>query len=317
MPKPPEIDELIKSGVVKMGNDPSLEIRRIPVGIPSFDSMIGGGMPAGRVVLTYGPESTGKTLLAQIIAKAIQQTARPHILYMDMERSYDEVWWQQSGVDTTKLMISAPATAEQAIDIIRSVLPMPDLGMVVLDSIAAMTPMPEMDPEKSSEEKTIGLQARVVTLMFRQILPLLDGVVFLATNQMRESIGQPDELGSLPGGRAQRHYSHLILRTRRESWITDSNGSRIGYNMEVTPRKNKVAPLVEGITLPILFHGQLDLLTSHLEAAIERKLVTRRGPYYYYGALGSPGCLGLQALRQHFLDDEAALEHLKMELGVA
>lgn len=314
MPKA-DLDALIKSGAIKMGDDPSLELHRLPIQVPAFDGMIGGGFPMGRVTLTYGPESTGKTLLAQIAVKAVQASQYPSSLYIDMERSYDRTWWEQSGVDAEKLMVSSPMTAEQAIDVMRAVLPvMPDLGIVVLDSIAAMTPMPEMDETKSSEDKTIGLQARAVTLMFRQVLPLLPNhTILLCTNQMRESVGQPDELGSLPGGRAQRHYAHIILRTRRESWITDASGQRIGYNMEITPRKNKVAPMAPGITLPILFHGQLDLLTSYLDSAIERKKITRRGPYYYWG--NEPqGYLGMQNLRQRFLDDEQAFEQLKQEL---
>lgn len=300
-----------------MGNDASLVVHRMPLGVPSFDAMIGGGLPYGRVTLAYGPESTGKTLLAQLAVQKIQQTERPQALYLDMERSYDEAWWKESGVDTTKLMVSQPLTAEAAIDVMRSILPaMPDLGIIILDSIAAMTPTPEMDPEKSSEDKTIGLQARVVTLMFRQVLPLLKTTILLCTNQMRESIGQNEELASLPGGRAQRHYAHIILRTRRDHWITDSNDKRIGYYMEITPRKNKVSPLEPGIMLPILFRGQLDMLTSYLETGIERKLITRRGAYYYYGNIVQ-GHLGLQALRKHFLDNGADLEQLKQDLSLA
>jgi len=307
------LEEYIKKGLIRPGNDPELELQRVPLGIPPFDNMIGGGVPVGRVTLTYGPESTGKTLLAQLIVAAVQKTSRPIALYMDMEHSYDEKWWQESGVDTSKLLVSTPETAEKAIDIMRALLSsMPDLGIIVLDSIAAMTPEPEMDPEKSSAHKTMGLQARVITLMFRQITPLLNKVVFLATNQMRDSIGQSDELSNLPGGRAQRHYSHLIMRTKRDHWITDTAGLRIGYYMEITPRKNKVAPMAPGITLPILFHGQLDILTSYLESAIERKIITRRGAYYYYG--NSTGLLGLSNLRKYFLENDAELESLKTQL---
>lgn len=313
------VDELLKSGLIKRGNDERLIIKKLPTGIPALDEMLGGGMPLGHAVESYGPESTGKTLIAQYVTAAVQASQFPEVLYMDMERSFDEAWWKESGVDTAKVMVSQPATGDQAIDVMRGVLHSePNLGLIIMDSIAAMTPQVEMDPEKSSEDKTIGLQARLVTLMYRQIINLLeDRVIFLATNQMRESIGAHDELAALPGGRAQRHYSHIILRTRRDSWITENKNdkARLGFYMEITSRKNKMCSTPDGtsITIPVMFKGQIDYTTSYIDDALKKGIIPRRGPYYNWN---NQNFMGMQALRNMFLDNPEELELLKAQVTV-
>jgi len=318
MPEIKTIEQMLKDGAVKKGNDPSLVVEWLPTGIQKLDELLGGGVPLGRCLESYGPESTGKTLISQYIAAAVQQSPRPGVLYMDMENSFDEEWWQISGVDTEKLLVSKPTTGEAAIDIIRGALAgaeVSKLGLIILDSIAAMTPAPEMDPKRSAEDKSMGLQAKLVTLMYRSIVPLLDSskVIFLATNQMRDSIGPyPDEIGALVGGRAQRHYSLIMIKTRRESWIKEGD-NRIGFYMEITSRKNKLSSVPDGttITLPFLFNSQIDMLTADLEDAVKKQIITRRGPYYYYN--GS-NLLGMPNLRNHFMNNEAELASLRFAL---
>lgn len=311
--KVPTIDELFKSGLLKKGSDKSLQIRRVPMGIPAIDNLIGGGLPIGRPIQFIGPESTGKSLLAQYAVAAIQKTERPLGLYMDLERSYDEVWWKQSGVDTDKLIVSDPATAEQTIDIMRAMVTgSEELGIIVLDSIAAMVPAPEMDPEKSSEDKTIGLQARVVTLMYRQMLSLIGNVVFISTNQMRDSIGSHDALAALPGGKANRHFNQIFLTTRREGWINES-GHRIGFHLEVGLRKNKTAPpIYDSASIDFLFHGQIDYMSSYLDEAIQKKLIVAKGPWFMYNG---QNYLGRPNLRQHFVDNPEEFEEVKEKLA--
>lgn len=310
---PTSYEEMLRSGMIKKGNDPYLKVHKLPTGIAPLDTMLAGGVAIGRCTELYGPESTGKTLIGQYIAKAVQESEHPAVLYVDLERSYDEAWWQQSGVDTEKLMVSDPTTAEQAIDIMRATSHDPDLGLIILDSIAAMTPQPEMDPDKSSEDnKQPGLQAKVCTLMYRQMVPLLDNrIIFLSLNQMRENIGVHDELKALPGGRAQRHYNHVILRTARESWITDnSSGQRLGFDMEITNKKNKLASTPDGysITLPFMFNSQIDFTTTYIEEGLRIGLIVKHGPYYNY--LGTR-VLGKANLRQFFADNPEELENLK------
>lgn len=312
--KVPSIDELIKSGVLKKGTDKSFILRRIPIGIPAVDALFGGGLPIGRPILLYGAESTGKTLLAQYAAAAVQKTDRPLALLLDLERGYDQAWWEQSGVDPEKLLVSTPATAEQAIDIIRAMMSgSEELGIIILDSLAAMVPAPETDPEKSSLDKTIGLQAKVITLMYRQILGIMSNVVFIATNQMRESIGTHDSLSALPGGRAARHLSQIIVSTRREGWITEGKENRIGFHMEIGMRKNKTAaPIYEAATVDFLFKGQIDYMTSYLDEAIQRKLITGKPPWFNYK---NKNYLGRPNLRQFFSDHPEEFKDLKKAIG--
>lgn len=315
MPDLSSYEQLMEAGVIKRGNDPDLLIRRLPLGIPALDNLLGGGLPMGRCVQFYGPESTGKTLIAQYAAAAVQRSENPDVLYIDLEQTFDPTWWTASGVDADRIMVSSPPVAEQAIDIMRSVLNgMDSLGLIILDSIAGMVPAPDMNPEKSSEEnKQPGMQAKVVTQMYRQVKGLLQNrVVLLATNQMRDNIGGFDELAALPGGRAARHYNHIIWRTRRDSWIksTGSEKHNIGFYMELTSKKNKVSGVADGtsVTVPFLFDGQIDMLTAYIEEALRRNIITKRGPYFRWN---EEGYLGIQKLRTFFLehpDQQAILE---------
>lgn len=308
----PGIEELLRKGLIKKGNSPDLEIRRISTGIPSLDVLLGGGVPLGHCCQLYGPESTGKTLIAQIIVAAVQKSQHPLAMFLDMEGSYDKVWWDQSGVDTEALLVSHPTNAEAAINVIRGVMnSTKELGIIVVDSIAAMIPQPLMDPEKSSEDsRQPGQQAKVLTMMYQQIVPLLDNrVIFLTTNQMRDNIGGHDELAPLPGGRANRHYNHIILRTRRESWITQGD-ERLGFYMQVVNRKNKLATVADGdsIMLPFMFVGQIDWTTSYIEDAIKAKIITRKGPYYYWF---DRNFMGMANLRNFFTEFPEEYEKLR------
>lgn len=311
------IAELKRAGLIKTGTDERLVIQRIPLGIAALDRLLGGGLPVGRCILNYGPESTGKTLFAQYATAAVQQTEKPLGLYMDLEGSYDESWWIQSGVDTSQLMVSNPATGEEAVDIVRSVIAAEDrLGIIIVDGIAGMVPAPEMDPEKgTAENKQPGLQAKLVTLMYRQIKHDVTEkkIVFLSTNQMRANIGAYDELAALPGGKAQRHYSSIILRTAREGWIKQDK-EPIGFYMEIISKKNKTCGVPDGssIVLPFLSAGQIDLLTSFLEEAVTLHLITKAGPYYTFGNVRA---LGMPNLRKHFAEHEDDLGILKAALG--
>jgi protein RecA len=311
--RPQTLDALLRSGVIKMGNDPSLHYIRIAIGIPQLDTLIGGGVPCGKFILNFGPESAGKTLIAQYIAAAIQRFGKK-VLYIDLEGSYDEAWWSQSGVDPALLMVASPASAEETINMIRGVLmSTPDLGMIILDSVAGMIPQVETDPTRGSEESRIpGAQAKAVTFMYHQLKGILGDCIFWSCNQMRDSIGTMSELASLPGGRAQRHYSHIILKTRRESWINNpvNPTQRMGYYMEITSMKNKTCSTADGdaIKLPIMFQNQLDWTTSYIEDGLAYGYIVRRGPYYTFD---EQRFMGMQALREFFTSHEDQLARLQ------
>lgn len=315
MPESSKIAELLEKGLVKKGSDPALKLNRISSGLPSLDELLGGGIPKGRFVGLYGPESTGKTLMAQYITSQVQKSERPLVVLFDLETSFDEAWWQQTGVDTESLIVSTPPNAEAAIDIMRTLLTHEKkLGMIVIDSLGAMAPKYEVDEARSSEDKPMpGAQAKVITMMYRQCSGLLNNqTIFLTLNQMRDSIGTHDELAGLPGGRAHRHYSHIILRTKRTEWIKES-GNNVGFEMEITSRKNKTCAVADGtsITLPFRATSQIDLFAYTLEAGITKGLIGKSGPYYRYG---DTNMLGMTRLRTFFQENPNELQLLEAQL---
>lgn len=309
------LKKLQEEGLIMNGNNEDLIIERIPIGIPALDNLLGGGLPKGRCILSYGPESTGKTLIGQMACKAIQGTDKPFTLLMDMENSYDERWWKAWGIDTEKVWVSSPSTGEEAVNIITAVLEGSNqVGLILVDSIAAMTPAGMI--EKAADERTVGLLAQVTTRMYSKIKHpvFMQDIVFMATNQMRDNIGGYDELNALPGGRAQRHISQIILKTRRESWIKEDD-EPVGFYIEITSKKNKTCTVPDGtaISLPFLARGQIDMLTNYIEDAISRKIIRRKGPYYYLPDV-EQGLLGKPALREFFNEDPGRVDILKQIL---
>lgn len=320
--------EMKRLGIIKMGNDSGLISERIPINIPQLNELLGGGVPRGKGIQFFGEESTGKTLGMQIMIAAIQQSATPDVLVMDQENTYDEAWWRQSGVDTEKLMVSRTDTTEQAIDVIRGVLlamgpkaPAANrtLGAICIDSIAALIPQVEMVETKSSEDSRMpGAQAKAITFMYHQIggTNLGNQVALISTNQLRDSPGYSSEMSNLPGGRANRHYNHIFLRTRRDSWILGEGGKPVGYIMEITSRKNKTCTVPDGtdIKIPILADSQISWTMQYIEEARRIGIITVRGPYFYFGEIQK---MGMQALRTFFTETPEAFEQLRLMVDAA
>ncbi len=302
------IDALLDAGLIMRGNDPRLEIRRLPTDIPGMDDLLGGGWPAGRYTQVVGPESTGKTVLMQYATTAQQrQDKKNKVLILDYERGYDAAWWAASGVDIEELYVSQPMYGEEGIDtILRMINIEPELGLVGVDSIAAMYPKIMADPEKGAEQGFVGAHSKLVAKFFAMITPQMDDIVFLLNNQMRANIGGYEE--NYPGGWAMRHSNHVTLRTRREGWIKEGE-VRVGFMMEVINKKNKVGG-TQGASIQIPFHfkGQIDMVQSYIDEALEKKIIIARTPYYIWGELKK---LGKAAIRQHFIDTPEDFELLK------
>lgn len=327
--KVPTIAQMKRSGLIKQGSDSGLAIERIPISIPTLNELIGGGAPRGRGIQFYGEESTGKTLLMQCMIADIQRSATPDVLVMDQENTYDEAWWRQSGVDTEKLMVSRTDTAEQAIDVIRSVLDAMGpkaanvenrtLGAICVDSVAALIPQTEMEEDKSAEDKRMpGAQAKAITYFYHKIggTNLGNQVILITTNQMRDAIGYANEMSALPGGRANRHYNHIFLRTRREEWIKDEHQRVVGYMMEIISRKNKTCKTPDGtsIKIPILADTQINWTMTYIEEGRRLGFITSRGPYYYFGEVQK---LGMQGLRNFFSENPTVFEQLRVMVDTA
>jgi recombination protein RecA len=186
MAEPKTIADYMKDGIIKKGNDPSLRYERVPTGISPLDDLLGGGIPTGRNILLYGYESTGKTLLAQYIAAAIQKTKKPKVIYIDNEGTYDEDWWKKSSVDTEELLHTMPVTAEDTINMMGDLLNDPSVGLFILDSIPGMVPAIVVNPKRGAEQPTVGGNAHLITLMYQKLEHriITSGAVLLSLNQM-------------------------------------------------------------------------------------------------------------------------------------
>ncbi len=306
------METLMKEGVIALADDPSFDIHRAGSGIPQLDAALGGGYAFGRNVLCVGPESTGKTVLAQYAVAAVQAAdPKAYALLVDAEMSFDRSWWARSGVDMKRLYVSQPSNGEQAVDtIVNSVKADKTIKIIVLDSIATLSAVAVQ--EKQAGERTISAVANLVNNMYTRLLPVnKQQAVFFAVNQLRDNMNGYDD--QYPGGRAQRHNSHIILRTRREGWIKDKE-ARIGYVMEIHIKKNKLGAPETIIQLPFLFGDQVDMVGSYIDEAIERGIITVGGPYYTYG---ETKWLGKGALRMHFTETEADFIALKLAVETA
>ena len=308
------LEAMYEDGTLMTGDDPRLVVDRLPVGIKPLDDFLGGGFPLNRVTMIYGPESTGKTLLCQYATRATQQAGK-RVLLLDAERSYDKGWWDTTGVDTDALIVSQPATGEKAIDVIEMVLKAdPDIGLVVVDSLAALHPA--FIIEESAESQSVAMQPRLLGRMFAKVLPLLHGRAFMSTNQIRiqmtKGAGGVITSEGFPGGWAVRHNTHMILRTKRDEWLADTDKRRYGFVMEIWMSKNKTGAPQGHLTLPIRFDTQIDVLTTMIDDAIDRGLITVAGPWITLPAeLGGGKVIGKLALRQRFIDNED--EYAKLE----
>lgn len=272
---PTELDELIRKGLVRYGNDPALEIEIVPIGIPKLDEVLGGGLPRGRNVLFVGDYSGGKTFLSQQAIRAIQQQGGT-AAYIDVERSFDREWFEASGVDVSKLLVSVPEYGERAIDVCVGLLEA-SVDIVVLDSIAALVPLAEVE-EESVEKQFIGNHPRLVSRAYGLITIANKNSIFLAINQSRQEIG-PYGAETYPGGRKQKQMSHIICRVRREGWIKEKD-KKVGFDINIEAIKNKVAQPWKSCSIPFRFDGGLDETVSNIDLGLAQGVIQRAGPYY-------------------------------------
>lgn len=300
--------ELFKTGAIMKGDDPRLDMRWLPTGIPQLDAITGGGIPYNRVVSIVGPESTGKTLLSQYIAAASQKTDRPEVLLMDFEHSFDRSWWTQSGVDMAKLMVSQPFFGEDGIDTMVAALRASDqIGCVILDSIPTMIPKIVIEADSTSD-KFVGRLPDLCNRMLAVMMPLIHNIVFVHTNQMRANIGGHEEI--YPGGYGLRHGTHVRLRTRRNGWIKEGN-ERIGYPMEISIPKNKCGIPQGECEIPFYFKGQMDLIQSYIDEATQTGIIAERLPWYQWH---EEKWLGKQQMRDFFVENKGMFVLLRTEI---
>jgi len=271
-----------KGSIMKMGDNLNMNVEAISTGSLALDMALGvGGLPKGRIVEIYGPESSGKSTLALHVVAEAQRNGGV-CAYIDAEHALDPVYARAIGVDVDELYISQPDTGEQALEIADTLIRSGALDVLVIDSVAALTPRAEIEGEMGDSH--VGLQARLMSQALRKLTANLNksNTVALFINQLREKIGvmygSPEVT---PGGRALKFYSSVRLDIRRVEAIKDGTDV-IGNRTRVKVVKNKVAAPFKQAEFDIMYGQGISREGSVLEVAVELGYVKRAGAWFTY-----------------------------------
>jgi recombination protein RecA len=290
-----------KGAIMRMGDSPVSEIGAISTGALALDLALGvGGLPKGRIVEVFGPESSGKTTLVyHLIAQA--QKRGGLAAFIDAEHAMDPAYAKRIGVDTDELLLSQPDHGEQALEIADLLVRSAALDVVAIDSVAALVPKAEIEGEMGDSH--VGLQARLMSQALRKLAGTLNraGTICIFTNQLREKIGvmfgSPE---TTPGGRALKFYASVRLDIRRIETLKEG-GDAFGNRARVKVVKNKVAPPFRQAEFDIIYGEGISHEGNLLDIGVERRLVTKSGAYFSYGdeRLGQGRNQARAFLREH------------------
>ncbi|WP_018156361.1 recombinase RecA [Demetria terragena] len=307
-----------KGAVMRLGDDTRPPIKVIPTGSIALDIALGvGGLPRGRVVEVYGPESSGKTTVA-LHAVASAQRAGGIAAFIDAEHALDPEYAKRLGVDTDALLVSQPDTGEQALEITDMLIRSGSLDIIVIDSVAALTPRAEIEGEMGDSH--VGLQARLMSQALRKITGALNqsGTTAIFINQLREKIGvmfgSPE---TTTGGKALKFYASVRLDVRRIETLKDGTDP-VGNRTRVKVVKNKIAPPFKQAEFDILYGQGISREGGLIDMGVEHGFVRKSGAWYTYE--GDQLGQGKENARQFLRDNPELADEVeakvKAKLGI-
>lgn len=309
-----------KGSIMHLDQDQPLSFQKsISTGCLSLDVALGvGGVPRGRVIEIYGPESSGKTTLAlHIIAEA--QKSGGYAAFIDAEHALDPVWAEKLGVNIKELLVSQPDHGEQALEITETLVRSGALDIIVVDSAAALVPRAELEGEMGDTH--VGLQARLMSQALRKLTGTVSrsGTAVIFINQIREKIGvvygNPE---TTPGGRALKFYTSVRMEIRRVTTIKDGQDA-VGNRTRVKVVKNKVAPPFKQTEFDIMYNQGISYEGDIIDLALKAEVVQKMGSWFSYGdnKIGQ----GRENAKQFLIDNEKErneiVEKVKAFIGIS
>lgn len=301
-----------KGSVMRLGDAPATSIDAIPTGAINLDIALGiGGLPRGRIIEIYGPESSGKTTVAlHVVAEA--QKLGGTAAFIDAEHALDATYASNLGVDIENLIVAQPDTGEQSLEITESLVRSNAVDIIVVDSVAALVPRAEIEGEMGDSH--IGLQARLMSQALRKLTGIISksNTIVIFINQLREKVGvmfgSPE---TTTGGRALKFYSSVRLDIRRAEAIKDGDNI-VGNRTRVKVVKNKVAPPFKQVEFDIMYGKGISKEGVLLDTAAELDIIQKSGSWYSYN--GDRIGQGREKVKDYLIENQDILENVDRQI---